>query len=599
MAEPELHGASVATERVERRLAAILAADVAGYSRLMGTDEEGTLVQLKAHRSALVNPKIKEHRGRIVKTTGDGMLVEFGSVVDAVRCAVEVQLGMVERNADVPQEKRIEFRMGVHQGDIIIDGGDIFGDGVNVAARLEGLAEPGGICISGRVHEDAQGKLDIGFEDIGEPLLKNIARSVKVYRARLGGSTTTSLRAALPLPSKPSVAVLPFQNMSGDPEQEYFADGMVEEIITALSRFRQLFVIARNSSFAYRGRALDVKQVGRELGVRYVLEGSVRKAANRVRITGQLVDALTGAHLWADRFEGGLSDIFALQDQVTASVVGAIAPKLEQIEIERASRKPTESLDAYDCYMQGMSKFYRWSREGCSEALGRFYRAIDLDPDFAAAHGMAARCYVWRKSNGRGASGEQETTEAVRLAQRAIELGKDDAVALGCGGWALAHVGRDLDRGAAFIERALMLNPSLISTWFFSGYVKIFIGEPEAAIERLAHAMRLSPLDPNFARMKAITGLAHFLSGRYDDASSWVEEGMLEGTSALSLAMLRVAAASNALGGRLEKAQPAIARLRGFDPAFRVSNLADRVLLRRPEDLATFAQGLRKAGLAK
>lgn len=284
---------------------------------------------------------------------------------------------------------------------------------------------------------------------------------------------------------------------------------------------------------------------------------------------------------------------------MTASVVGAIAPKLEQIEIERASRKPTESLDAYDCYVQGMSKFYRWTREGCSEALERFYRAIELDPDFAAAHGMAARCYVWRKSNGWGASSEQETIEAVRLAQRAIELGKDDAVALGCGGWALAYVGRDLEGGAAFIERALILNPSLTSTWFFSGYVKIFIGEPEAAIEHLAHAMRLSPLDPHFARMKAITGLAHFLAGRYDDASSWVEEAMLEGPSAQSLAMLRVAAASNALGGRLEKAQRAIARLHGLDPAFRISSLADRVPLRRPDDLATLAEGLRKAGLAE
>jgi adenylate cyclase len=563
----------------------------------MGVDEEGTLAQLKAHKRALVNPKMKEHRGRIVKTTGDGMLVEFGSVVDALRCAIEVQTGMVERNAHVPQEKRVEFRVGIHQGDVIIDGGDIFGDGVNVAARLEGLAEPGGICISGRVHEDAQGKLDIRFEDIGEPPLKNITRSVRVYRVRPGGLAPTSLRPAPPLPNKPSIAVLPFQNMSGDPEQEYFADGVVEEIITALSRFRQLFVIARNSSFAYKSRAVDVKQVGRELGVRYVLEGSVRKAMKRLRITGQLIDAQTGAHLWADRFEGSLSDIFDLQDQVTTSVVGAIAPKLEQVEIERAKRKPTESLDAYDCYMQGMAKFYVWTREGSSEALRLFYRAIELDPDFAAAHGMAARCYVWRKSNGWGARGEHETNEAVRLAQRAIELGKDDAVALGCGGWALAFVGRDLAGGAAFIERALVLNPSLISTWFFSGYVKIFIGEPEAAIERFAHAMRLSPLDPNFARMKAVTGLAHLVAGRYDDASSWVEEAKLEGPSAQSLAMLRVAAASNALGGRLEKAQQAILRLRGLDPAFRISNLADRVPLRRPEDLARLAEGLQKAGL--
>jgi TolB-like protein len=307
----------LATERVERRLTAILAVDVAGYSRLMGADEEGTLTKLKAHRRALVDPKITEHRGRIVKTTGDGMLVEFASVVDAVRCAVEVQRAMAERNAEVPQDKRIEFRVGINVGDIIIDGGDIFGDGVNVAARLEGLAEPGGICVSARAQEDARGKVDLAFEDLGEQQLKNISQPLRVFRVRLGA---TLARPALALPSKPSIAVLPFQNMSGDPEQDYFADGMVEEIITALSRFRQLFVIARNSTFTYKGRNVDVKQVGRELGVRYVLEGSVRKAANRVRITGQLIDVTTNAHLWAERFDGTLEDIFDLQDHVATSV---------------------------------------------------------------------------------------------------------------------------------------------------------------------------------------------------------------------------------------------------------------------------------------
>jgi len=286
----------------------------------MGADEEGTLAQLKAHRRALWDPKIAEHRGRIVKTTGDGMLVEFASVVDALRCAVEVQRGMAERNADVPQDRRIEFRVGIHQGDVIIEGGDIFGDGVNVAARLEGLAEPGSICVSSRVQEDAEGKLEIAFENAGEQQLKNITRPVRVYRVRLSGAAPSS-RPALPLPDKPSIAVLPFLYMSGDPEQEYFADGMVEEIITALSRFRQLFVIARNSTFPYKSRAVDVKQVGRDLGVRYILEGSVRKAATRLRITGPLVDAITGAHLWADRFDGALEDVFDLQDRVTASVV--------------------------------------------------------------------------------------------------------------------------------------------------------------------------------------------------------------------------------------------------------------------------------------
>ena len=318
---------------------AILAADVAGYSRLVGADEEGTLAQWKAHWRALIEPKIKEYSGRIVRITGDGLLVEFTSVIAAVRCAVEVQRTMVKRNADVPQERRIEFRMGVNVGDIIIDGSDMWGDGVNVAARLEALAEPGGICVSGRVQEDVHGRINVAFEDTGERHLKNIAHPVRVYRVRLNG---TAAKPGPALPDKPSIAVLPFNNMSGDPEQEYFADGVVEEIITVLSRVRWLFVIARNSSFAYKGRAVDVKQVGRELGVRYVLEGGVRKAANRVRITAQLIDASTGAHLWAGRFDGGLEDIFELQDQVTTNVIGAIVPQLEQAEIKRAARKPTE-----------------------------------------------------------------------------------------------------------------------------------------------------------------------------------------------------------------------------------------------------------------
>jgi TolB-like protein len=366
----------LAGKRVERRLMAILAADVAGYSRLVSADEEGTLAQWKAHCRDLIDPKIKEHSGRIVRVTGDGLLVEFASVIAAVRCAVEVQRAMVERNTDVPQEKRIEFRMGINVGDIIIDGTDMWGDGVNVAARLEALSEPGGICVSGRVQEDVHGRLDIAFEDIGERQLKNIARPVRVYRVRLNGIAKEPAPA---LPNKPSIAVLPFNNMSGDPEQEYFADGVVEEIITALSRMRWLFVIARNSSFTYKGRAVDVKQVGRELGVRYVLEGSVRKAANRVRITAQLIVAVTGAHLWADRFEGALDDIFDLQDQVTASVVGAIAPKLEQAEVERAKHKPTESLDAYDYFLRGVASLHLWTREGNTEALRLFNRAIEID----------------------------------------------------------------------------------------------------------------------------------------------------------------------------------------------------------------------------
>jgi TolB-like protein len=384
-------------DRIERRLAAILAADVAGYSRLMGADETGTARVLREHRTA-VDPVVASHGGRIVKTTGDGVLLEFSSIVAAVECALAVQKLKAERNADVPEERRMLFRIGINLGDVLIEGDDILGDGVNIAARLEGIAEPGGICISASAYDHVRGKVDAEFADLGEQGLKNIARPVRVFRVHFGGTAATA-RPALPLPDKPSIAVLPFQNMSGDPEQEYFADGIVEEIITALSRLRQLFVIARNSSFTYKGRAVDVKQVGRELGVRYVLEGSVRRAANRVRITGQLVDASTGAHLWADRFDGELEDIFDLQDRVTASVVGAIAPKLEQAEIERAKRKPTDSLDAYDYYLRGLASFYRGTKRATSEALQLLYLAIDLDPDFAPAYGMAAFCYVIRNSN--------------------------------------------------------------------------------------------------------------------------------------------------------------------------------------------------------
>ena len=351
----------MATGRAERRLAAILAADVAGYSRLMGVDEEGTLAALKAIRRELADPKIKEHRGRIVKTTGDGLLLEFASVVDAVRCAVDVQREMAERNADVPPDHRIELRMGINVGDIIRDGRDIYGDGVNVAARLEARAEPGGICVSRVVRDQVRDKLAFSFEDMGEQQVKNIARPIRVHRILLGeakgpfeATAGGQSRAPLPLPDKPSIAVLPFQNMSGDPEQEYFADGMVEEIITALSRIRWLFVIARNSSFTYKGQAVDVKQVGRELGVRYVLEGSVRRAGHRVRITTQLIDAQRGAHLWADRFDGSLDDIFELQDEVAISVAGVIEPTLQAAEILHSAEQPTTDFTAYDLYLRAL-----------------------------------------------------------------------------------------------------------------------------------------------------------------------------------------------------------------------------------------------------
>jgi adenylate cyclase len=384
--------------------------------------------------------------------------------------------------------------------------------------------------------------------------------------------------------------------MSGDPEQEYFADGMVEEIITALSRFRSLFVTARNSSFTYKGRSVDVRQVGRELGVRYVLEGSVRKAANRVRIIGQLIDASTGAHLWGDRFEGGLQDIFELQDQVTASVVSAIAPTLEKAEIERVKRKPTESLDAYDCFLRGIAKFHRFaSREANTEALRLFNRAIELDPDFASAYAMAADCYVIRKSSVWRIDPANEAAETERLARRAVELGKDDAVALAASGLALAYVVRDLDAGPAFIDRALDLNPNLTMAWFFGGWIKIWLGEPHAAIERFTRAMRLSPLDPYIPRMQNGTAHAYFFAGRYDEASLWAAMVLRERPDFHD--GLRIAAASNALAGRLETARKALARLRQLDPALRVSNLKDIQGPYRSEDHARYEEGLRRAGL--
>src|SRR5215208_6486780 len=392
------------------------------------------------------------------------------------------------------------------------------------------------------------------------------------------GTGSTNTQPGPALPDKPSIAVLPFMSMSGDPEQQYFADGVVEEIITALSRFSSLFVIARNSSFTYKGRSVDVKQVGRALGVRHVLEGSVRRDRQRVRITGQLIDASTGAHRWADRFDGELEDIFGVQDRVTASVVGAIAPKLEQAEIERTKRKPTQSLDAYDYFLRGMASFHQWTREANNDALQSFYRTIEFDADFASAYGMAAWCYAQRKTNGWMIDRQQEISETARLSTRAAELGKDNAVALSSGGFARARVVGDLEAGAALIDQALTLNPNLAQAWYCSGFVKCWLGEVEVALEHLSHMMRLSPLDPLMFMMQLGTALAHFLAGRYDEASSWTEKALLQ--KADCHPALRMAAASNALAGRIEQAQQAVARLRVLDPALRVSDLKDIVPLR-------------------
>ncbi len=577
---------------MERRLAAILAADVVGYSRLMGEDEAGTLKRLTGLRQEFLEPLIDKYNGRIVKLMGDGLLVEFASVVDAVACALAWQTDVAER------DEALTFRIGINVGDVIVEGEDIHGDGVNVAARLEKLADPGGVCLSGDAYRQVRGKIEADFEDQGEREVKNLSEPIRVYSIASGASASTvtpSAAVTLPRPDKPTIAVLPFINMSGDAEQDYFADGMVEDIITALSRFRNLFVIARDSSFTYKGRSVKVQTVGRELGVRYVLEGSVRKAGNRVRITGQLVDAATGSHLWADRFDGTLEDVFDLQDQVTASVVGAIAPKLEQAEIERAKRKPTDSLDAYHYYLRGMAAVHRWDREANKEALSLFYKAIELDPNFASAYGMAARCYSQRKAGGWAEDRVQEAVEAERLAWRAVDLGKDDALALATAGIALAFVVGDMNNGNAFIDQALALNPNLAWGWLFSGFVKIWMGEPEVAIERVTRAMQLSPQDFQFFNMQLGNALAHFTAGRYAEALSWAEQAV-RGHPNYSFAA-GAFAASAALAGRLGEAETAMARLRQLHPQLRISDLMETLPLRRPEDRDKWIDGLREAGL--
>jgi adenylate cyclase len=448
---------------VQRRLAAILAADVAGYSRLMGADEGGTLQALRAIRAELIDPTIAAHNGRLVKTTGDGLLVEFGSVVDALNRGSEVQAGMAERNTTVPTGKRIEFRIGINTGDIVVEDGDIFGDGVNVAARLEGLAEPGGICVSARVQEDAIGKLDLAFEDLGERALKNIARPVRVYRIRAdrAGETTVGAQPALALPDKPSVAVLPFTNMGADPEQEFFADGIAEDVITALSRYPSLFVIARNSCFTYKGRAVDVKQVGRELGVRYVLEGSLRKSGNRIRVSAQLVEADTGNHVWAERYDRDLADIFAVQDEITETATISIAPAIAEAELQRALRKPPGSLDAWAAYQRGLWHLGKFAREDNALAEKFFREAVDLDPTFAGGYrGLGYVQFQAAMSGFQKRSLPEVQSLAEALARRAVRLDGADAEARTFLGEMLLYRG-DHDGALAEAERALSMSPNL------------------------------------------------------------------------------------------------------------------------------------------
>jgi len=574
-----------------RRLAAILAADVAGYSRLIGDDEEGTLNRLRSIRADVIDPKIGEYQGRIVKTTGDGLLVDFASVVDALRCASEIQTAMGVENAEIVAEKRIELRIGINVGDIVVEDGDIFGDGVNVAARLEGVADPGGICVSARVQEDVAGKLDVRFEDLGERSLKNIARPIRVYRVRLEGvksqSTGKPVDAALvlPLPDKPSIAVLPFQNMSGDPEQEYFADGMVEEIITALSRIRWLFVIARNSSFTYKGQAVDVKQVGR---VRYVLEGSVRKAGQRVRITGQLIDAVTGNHIWADRFDGSLEDIFELQDKVAVSVAGVIEPTLRAAEIRRSSEKPTSDLTVYDLYLRALSHSLTWEKGGTLAALDLARRAIERDPQYGPVLALAANCQLELHVNGWTDDPGLNRREGVGLARQALRVASDDPRVLCMAAYTLAYFGEDIDAAIELIDRALMLNPSFARGWYISGWLRLWAGQPEPAIGHFETSVRLSP-HARRADIYMSIGVGHFFAQRFGDAAAMLVRSLQE--HAGWAPTYRFLAACYAHLGRLDEARETVRRLGAITPMI----VPDAVHWRNPEHRELFLSGLRLA----
>ncbi len=579
-------------QRTERRLAAILAADVAGYSRLMEADEEGTLAALRAIRRELADPKIAGHNGRIVKTTGDGLLVEFQSVVDAVRCAVEVQGAMAQRNAEIAPARRIEFRIGINLGDIIIADSDIFGDGVNVAARLEGLAEPGGICISGTVRDHVGDRLDVTYEDIGEQQVKNITRPVHVWRVR--GAPAAS-HTPLPLPDKPSIAVLPFQNMSGDPEQEYFADGMVEEITTAIARLPWLFVIARNSAFTYKGKAVDVKQVARDLGVRYVLEGSVRKAANRVRITGQLIDTATGAHIWADRFDGTLDDIFDLQDQVAASVVGAIEPRLRLSEIERASRKPTANLTVYDLYLRALAQSYRYTEEGHAEAVVLLRQALAIDPSYASAAALLGRCRVHQRFQGWGALSEEDIGEACRLARQALEAEREDPETTWQAAITLFSLAGEVAVAAAAFDRALALNPNSAPAWRTRGNIHALRNEPEAAIDAVERARRLSPYDPYAFMYANVIALAHLAARRFEQAIGWADRSLHDGPRLVPAMRIKVVALAHL--GRLDEARAELSRVLAIDPKLTIAGFRGSRRYQAPELLELYVTGLRIAGL--
>jgi adenylate cyclase len=591
----------LAGERVERRLAAVLAADVAGYSRLMGRDEERTLANLKSFRKTLVDPAIAAHRGRIVKTTGDGMLVEFASAVDAARCAVEVQRGMAGQNADVPQDLRIEFRIGIHVGDIIIDDNDIFGDGVNIAARLEGIAEPGGVCISDDAHRQIRGKIDIAFDDIGEQTLKNIAEPMRVWHIRLASEAAPAIRSSpspirvqdLALPDKPSIVVLPFDNMSAEAGQDYLADGIVEAITAALSCIRSFFVIARSSAFTYKGHATNARDIGKELGVAYLLEGSVQKVGNRLRIIVQLIETEGGAHVWSSRFDGAIDEFFDLEDRITEQVAGALQPSIRIAEIERSRRKRPQDLGSYDYTMRAMPHVWALEKDESAKALELLEKALAIDPEYPLALSLAGWCHAQRSVYNWANDIAESQAMARSLAERAAEMSGDDPVILTVLGAVHTFV-RNHGTARVLLERAVTLDPNAAWAWARLGWLENYADQSKKAIENFERALRLSPIDPmNFNNYAGI-GSAHEVAQEYDKAAAFYRRALEERPNASWI--YRNLAASLSGAGRVEEAKQAFADLMRSYPDLTVSRFKQAMVF-SPAVLNRMAENLRKLGL--
>ena len=577
---------------MERRLAAIFAADVVGYSRLVGADEEGTLARLQAHWRELIEPKIAEHQGRIVKTTGDGVLAEFASPVKAVRCAIDVQHGMSDRNASVPHGQRIEFRIGINLGDVIVEEGDIFGDGVNVAARLESIAEPGAVYISRTVRDFVDGTAEIVLEDLGERELKNIAKPVQVFRIAAPAQVAGAAPASPAVPHKPSIAVLPFMNMSGDAEQEYFSDGITEDLITDLSKISALFVIARNSSFAYKGRSVKVQEIGRDLGVRFVLEGSIRKAGNRVRITAQLIDADSGGHVWAERFDRDLTDIFATQDEVVENIVGALAVKLTQNEAQRLRRHATANVEAYETWLRARELLGGSTRDSVLQAKAMHRRAIEIDPNFAAPHAGVALAALAEYVSGWAAEPAQALDETERWARRAVELNDQEPVSHMALGSALLWR-RDHAGALAEFRRMIALDPNFAQGHSATGLALMYAGRAAEALEAFALAMRL---DPHYSGIVLhFLAQAHFSLGHYEPAAQRLRERIARTPGTDSSRMLLASCYGHL--GRMEEARRAWAEMLKINPDFSLEQRARVLPYKDPGDFQRIVDGLTKAGL--